>query len=260
MQVIFWCEFPEGVDWKEAKRLINFKTEIYVAVKTRKEYEGWKKKIRNKNIEVGAWPKLDEKDGYWFSGFVEKKAIDKLKQFEGLKIKIDIEPPFPGKKFNAIKLLTTYFLPYVIRKGKNNIYLEETIRGLRNNIIISGFPLPGWITRRYGDITRLQRNMEKNFICYTTLAFRKLSMWHAKRFAKKAIRKYGEKAIFAVGCTGKGIFGDEKTYKGIEQFREDLEMMKKTGAKKIVVFNIEGIMGRKDKKEWIGEIKKFIYE
>ncbi|MFH1211283.1 MAG: hypothetical protein V1645_05220 [archaeon] len=258
MEAIFWCEFPEKVDWKEAKKLIKFKTEVYVAAKTRKEYEKWAKKIRTKNIETGAWPTLTEEKGYWFSGFIEKEDIDRLKEFNGLKMKIDIEPPFPGKGIKFTRRMFTYLLPYATRKGKNNKYLEETIRGLKGRIIISGFPLPGWTSRRYGDVTELGTNMEKNFIGYTTLTNKMLMRAYTKWFAKKAIKKYKDKAMFAVGCTGTGIFGDEKTYKDIKQFTEDLDMIRKTGAKKTVIFNIEGIMQREDRKEWIKEIEKII--
>lgn len=258
MEVIFWCEFPEKIKWEEAKKLINFKTAIYVAVKKRKEYESWKRRIKNKNIDVGAWPKLEKEEGYWFSGFLKKEAIDRLKGFDGLKIKVDIEPPFPGKNYGMLNLLFTYFLPHIIIKGKNNKHLQERMKQMRGRIIISGFPLPGWITRRYGDVTKLGENMEKNFICYTTLTPRRLTRFYIRRFAKSAIRKYGEKAIFAVGCTGKGIFGNESTYKKIKQFKEDLSMMRELGARKIVVFNIEGIMERKDRKEWLEEVRRVI--
>lgn len=250
MQTIFWCEFPEKVDWDEARKTIKFDTEIYVAAKTRKEYEDWKKRVKTKNIGVGAWPRLDEEEGYWFSGHLEKEQIDKLKEFRGLKIKVDIEPPFPGKGFSMIKA-ALYLLRYTLRKGKNNQYLEETIKKLGDKVIISGFPLPGWITKRYGDITRLDRGMEKNFISYTTLFIRPISRWYAKRFARSMIKRYGNKAMFALGCTGPGVFGNERTYKNLEQFREDLKMIRETGAEKIVVFNIEGIMEREDREEWI---------
>lgn len=260
MKTLFWCEFPEKVDWKEAKKIINFKTEIYVAVKTRKEYERWKKKIKNKNIEVGAWPKLDENEGYWFSGLIKKESIDKLKEFKGLKIKVDIEPPFPGRGAGMLKLFFTYFIPSIIKKGKNNGYLGDVIRNLNGSLIISGFPLPGWISRRYGDVTRLGKNMEKNFICYTTLTPKRLTRFYLRWLMKRAMQRYGVNTVFAIGCTGKGIFGDERTYKNIEQFKEDIKMVKDSGARKMVVFNIEGIMERKDKKEWLEEVKKVTYD
>ncbi|MFH1331891.1 MAG: hypothetical protein ABIH63_01260 [archaeon] len=259
MRVIFWCEFPEKTDWTAVNKLIDFKTEIYIASKTRKEYENWKKKIRNKNIKTGAWPTLTEEEGYWFSGFTKKEEVDKLKEFDKLDIKLDIEPPFPGRRLNLITMLFTYFIPHILKKGKNNRYLEEVIRKHRGKVIISGFPLPGWITRRFGDLTELSDNMEKNFISYTTLTPRTITRLYLKWFAKKAARKYGKKAIFGIGCIGRGIFRNEKTYENIEQFKQDVKLIREAGAKNIVIFTIEGIMERENRKEWVREIKT-IYE
>jgi hypothetical protein len=258
MEAIFWCEFPEKIDWKQAKKLIKFNTEIYVAVKTKKEYQIWEKKIKSKNIKIGAWPRLTEEEGYWFSGFIEKEAIDQLKEFNGLKIKVDIEPPFPGK-INGLGLIR-FILAHTLRKGENNKYLVETIRNHKGNIIISGFPLPGWLSKRYGDITVLQDNMEKSFISYTTMFPILVPRIYIKLFARRMLKKYRKKAIFAIGCTGKGALGNEKTYTRIEEFRKDLEMMKNIGAKKIVVYNLEGIMEKADREEWLKEIEKITYD
>lgn len=258
MKVIFWCEFPEKVNWKEARKLINFKTSIYVAAKSRKEYEKWEARIKSKNISTGAWPKLTEEEGYWFSGFLEKNLIDRLKDFDGLKLKIDIEPPFPGKGMVLSKVIFRYLIPYTIKKGRNNKYLENTIKELKSDVILSVFPFPAFITRKYGDVTELGKNMEKNFIAYTTLSSRMLARIYLRFFVRYAIKKYGDKAMFALGCTGNGILGDEGKYKSINQFKEDYELMKKLGVKKIVVFNVEGIMEREDRERWLGDIKKII--
>src|SRR3989344_6611323 len=109
MNFKFWCEFPEKVNWEEFKELVNFKTEVYVACRNKKEFNFWKERIKNKYIDIGAWPILNKKDGYWFSGFLNKKSIDKLKEFNGLKIKIDIEPPFPGERKNPYLFVLKYF-------------------------------------------------------------------------------------------------------------------------------------------------------
>jgi hypothetical protein len=92
MAIIFWSEFPEQVDWNKVNKEIDFDTEIYAACKDRQEYLAWKKKIKNKHIKMGAWPILDKKDGYWFSGQTSKENIDKLDEFKDVDIKIDIEP------------------------------------------------------------------------------------------------------------------------------------------------------------------------
>src|SRR3989344_359555 len=103
MKVIFWCEFPKELDFKKLNNLMIFDTEVYFAVKNIKELNAIKKKMKNKNIKIGAWPVIDKKDGYWFSGFISKKDIDKLDEFKGLRVKIDIEPPIYKGKHYLIK-------------------------------------------------------------------------------------------------------------------------------------------------------------
>jgi len=58
----------------------------------------------SKNITINAWPVLTKQEGYWFSGFTSIKSIDKLKQYKGLNIKIDLEPPLPNFNYNNIKI------------------------------------------------------------------------------------------------------------------------------------------------------------
>ena len=48
-KIIFWCEFPKKIDPKRIA-LIDFNTEVYIAVKSVKEFNYWKKKLKNKNI------------------------------------------------------------------------------------------------------------------------------------------------------------------------------------------------------------------
>src|SRR3990167_5613281 len=132
--VTFWCEFPEKVNWKAFQKLIDFDSSVYVISKDRKTYEAWKKKIKSRNIEVGAWPALSFEEGYWFSGLCSKQSIDKLKEFNGLKIK-----------------------------------------------------------------------------------------------------KEGERAMFALGCIGHGIYGNEPVYRNVGEFDYDLQMLNELCVKNLVV-------------------------
>ena len=100
MNIIYWCEFPDQVDWKEIDSWLGKKKiTAYITCTSRTDFEKQKKAILKitKKIEVNAWPTLPKEQGYWFSGFSSKKAIDSLEQYRGLKIKIDIEPPIPKK-------------------------------------------------------------------------------------------------------------------------------------------------------------------
>ena len=85
------CEFPEQINWDKIKVLGDLDIAVYVAVKTRKQFNGLAEKLKEARIrEIGAWPILPKKAGYWFSGFTARKDINKLGQFRGFKIKIDI--------------------------------------------------------------------------------------------------------------------------------------------------------------------------
>jgi hypothetical protein len=51
------------------------------------------------------------------------------------------------------------------------------------------------------------------------------------------------------------VFENEPIYENIEEFKEDLEWLKKLGIKNIVVFNVSGIVERG--KEWFNVLEEF---
>ena len=249
MKIIFWCEFPEGVDWDEVKKLIKFKSEFYVACKSKKEFLEWKQKI--KNVSLGVWPILELEEGYWFSGFLNKESINRLDEFKGERIKIDIEPLFPGKGKNSYLFL----LKYLFLRGKNNKYLRKKIIELSKDskIIVSGFPLPLFFRERYGHFD--YENVEKSYIAYTT--FSKLLRLYYSWFIKKELKRNKE-LIVGLGCIGKGIFDNEPVYRNLKEFKRDLEWVKKMGVKNIVIFDISGLMNKEDREEWVEVLEKYI--
>ena len=251
MRIIFWCEFPEKVNWSEVKKLINFNSEIYVACKDKNSFLSLKDKIKIKNIDFGVWPILDLDEGYWFSGFLNETSIDKLDQFNGEKIKIDIEPPFPGRNKNPYLFL----LKYLFLRGKNNKYLRKKIIELSKDskIIVSGFPLPLFFRKRYGHFDC--DGVEKSYIAYTTF-FKSLKVYYSW-FIKRELKKDKE-LIVGLGCVGKGIFGNEPVYGNLEEFKRDLELVKKLGVKSVVIFDISGLMDKEDRKDWIEVLEKYI--
>lgn len=231
-EIKIWCEFPEEIDWQKLS-LIEFNTEIYVAIKNENEYLKYKI-YETKNVKIFAWLILEKKEGYWFSGFVSKKAIDKLDEFKNIPLKIDIEPPFPGKGFNLFKC-SFWLLKYILKKGKNNKYLKKKIEGF-NNVIISGFPLPLFLRKRYGHYDF--KGKKTNFIAYTTFFpkfLRPIARIYYSIFANKS-------DFIALGCISKGIFGDELVYQSIHEFKKDLKMVKKG----LVIFNLRGLLERED--------------
>lgn len=260
-RIIFWCEFPKEINWNLMNKLIDFPTEVYFAAKSRKEYLSYKKKIKNKFIKAGAWPVLDKKDGYWFSGYTSKKNIDKLKQFNGINIKIDIEPPIIKGNYN-LWLLFRWLFPAIIKNSKNKDYLKKIVYKLNktNTIILSGFPFPRFILKRFGDDLELKENICKSYMFYSSFSpvlFKHLDYLYFRYFIKNKLKLHKEKVYFALGLIGYGIYKTEPFYKNIKELQKDINFVKKLGLKRIVVYSLESILKRKNPKAWLEIIKHF---
>lgn len=266
-KIVLWCEFPKKVNWKKAEKLIDFPCDVYVAVKSRKEYNNWKKKTK---LKLYPWPILNERDGYWFSGFTSKKDIDRLDEFMGLDMKIDLEPPLPSWTYKTHRIFW-YAFKQLFRKGENNKYLKEKIYYLakehkletvvsKSNIIANEFPLLKWYLRRQGLDVDINKNIVKNYMAYTSFAG---SLWRpmirlymeiiAKRIAKK-----NKNIMFSIGLIGHGILKTEKVYKNIKQLKQDLDMINQTGVEKVAIYSLEGILYRRDPEEWLSVIRNYI--
>ncbi|MFA4886833.1 MAG: hypothetical protein WC595_01345 [Candidatus Nanoarchaeia archaeon] len=255
--ITFWCEFPEKVKWKEVK--IPFDTEIFIASSSIKEFNELRKKIPKK-LKLCVWPTLRKEEGYWFSGYCSKESILKLREFDGLPMKIDVEPPLPEMKFSALGLLKYGVSLLLFKKPKNNLFLKRTIEDLSSPLIISGLPLPNFLLKRYGDNVRKDIG-RRNFFIYRTffsgiLGF-VLSVYY-KWFIKSRLNMYKERAMFAIGCVGPGIFGDEPFYKNLKAFEKDLRWFSESGVRNLVVFNLEGIMMRQNKEEWFKVLRAYL--
>jgi len=238
---IYWCEFPDKCNWKNiAEWLNNKKIIVYIACTSRADYEIQKSKINkfSKNIEVNAWPTLTKEEGYWFSGFSSKKSIDKLDQYQGLKIKIDIEPQIL-KGYNLFSAFY-WMIINLLKKPKNNIYLEEKIKSLSKNteIMISTFPLPKWILRRWGWIYLKQ--CKYNYMYYSTF-FPKWLLPIYNFYYKYFFIKQSNHNFITIGLIGQGVFKNEPYYKNITEMKKDMKNIKN---KKFIFFNLESISNR----------------
>ncbi len=253
MKIIFWSEFPEKVDWKKFNSLLKFNVDVYIACKSRKEFSLWEDKIKSKKIKLGVWPVLSKKDGYWFSGFTNKKDVDKLKEFKVLDIKIDLEPPLPKYKYSNFNMLR-YLSWILFNKPKNSKYLEKEILELskKNKIILNLFPFPKWFLKWKGLYFKIP-NATENYMMYSTYAgslFRPFIIFLNKRFLRKNKVK-----MCSIGLIGRGILESEGIYKNIEEFKEDLEMVK---GRDIAIYSVESLMNKKRPEEWLKIIEDYI--
>jgi len=179
-------------------------------------------------------------------------VIDKLDGFKGLNIKIDIEPPIIKGKGDFIMMIR-YFLRYLFSKGKNNDYLAMKINSLNNKKVIISPIAPKFLMRRYVGEIEGKKNFYYNYIFYTSMVPRILRPLF--RFWYKLWLKNTSKSYLALGCLDVGIYGGEGIYKNINEFKKDLDYVKKIGINKIVIFHLSGLFNKKDYKEWLRTVK-----
>ncbi len=261
-RIIFWSEFPKEVDWKKVCKLIDFNTEIYIAVKDKKEFLDYKKKIKSKHIKLGVWPILSKKEGYWFSGFSDIKSIDKLRQFKGMKVKIDLEPPIPRFNYSNMKILYWLIRMY-FKKAKNKEYLEAIIHWLaekNTKILVNEFLFPKFYLKKLGITVEKKKNMQLQLMLYSSPPgrfLRPILKFYNKLLIKKILKNNKDLCV-SIGLIGPGVLKTEGYYKTIEEFQEDLQMVHELGLKNVAIYSIDTLMKRKNPRIWIEAIKKFI--
>lgn len=241
---IYWCEFPEKCNWKNVPNNIT----TYITCTSREDFEKKKKNILkiNKHIEINAWPTLTKEEGYWFSGFSSKESIDKLDQYKGLKIKLDIEPPMP--KDYSIKEAFSWLIINIFKKPKNSKYLQNKILKLDNDIILSTFPLPKFLLKKWGWINN--KKIKYNFMHYSSF-FHPFLLFFYNIYYKYFFLKTHKINYIAIGLIGPGIFGNEPVYKNLSELKRDIKFLK---GYNLIFFNLESLSNKP--KEWFERTEK----
>ena len=245
-EVLFWSEFPEQIDWEKLNVLLKGKQcRIFFASKSKREFLSYKKRVTIPSVKIGVWPVLSLEEGYWFSAFMNPRSLKKLEEFRGIPMKIDIEPPFPKKKYSFCSMLSWLQEYILMRSPPFRKEFHAVIRSLANDgeVILSGFALPTLFREQYGDPVHEQ--YKRNFIFYSTFHLPFLRCYYRLFFL------YHRNEYFALGLANHGIFGNEPEYRSIKEFARDVHWAKKMGIKKIVIYSIEGILKRKDAASWL---------
>lgn len=262
-KIIFWCEFPERVDLNKLNSALgNLNIDVYIASKNLKEFNKFKERFsRVKQIKtIGCWPVLDKNQGYWYSGFTDGESLNSLLKFNGLKLKIDIEPPIEHKKFSYFGILFWIVKYCLFKKSLNKNLLSDVLNRLnKENLIISTFPLPKFILNNLINLKDL-KNSNLNLMYYSMLIPKVLRPFYRIYF-KFILNNYRilTKNIFvAVGLIGTGIFRNEPTYKSLNEFKNDLEFVKELKVDNLVIFELSGILKKDNCEEWFKVILDYI--
>ncbi len=165
-------------------------------------------------------------------------------------MKIDIEPPIFPSEYTAFAAGWWLLEHIFFRNAPNTKEFHATIAELmtKNDVILSGFALPKWMRKRYGDPVEVRT--KRNFICYSSFLPAGFLAPLGWVYYDYFLKKYPD-AYAAIGLANHGIFMNEPEYDSIEQFKADVAHLKEIKHKRVVVYSIEGILKRPDADEWL---------
>ena len=244
MKIEFYEEFPNKENLQKLK-LIKFKTRLFLAAKSIKEFKKFEKQAKaiKKDLEVAYWPIV--KNSYWISPFSNTKDLIEL--FNELKtinnhLLIDLELPLAKKwkmylknifHFKKNKRLIRAFL----EKNKNQITTAEYLRTAYSNIA-------RFLGLGYNNV-----GCERSLMFYTSTQDRKtINSGKSKLIEIKNKLDYS----ISLGTLATGILKNEPIL-STENIEKDLEFVKKAGFKKVIIFRLAGL-----NKKYIEVINQFI--
>jgi len=242
MDIEFYEEFPNKKNLEKLK-LIKFKTRLFIAAKSVKEFkrfEKYAKKIK-KDVEVAYWPIVE--NSYWISPFSNTRDLIKLfKELEKIDnhLLIDLELPLSKRWRMYFKNI------FHFRRNKKLIrkFLEEN----KKRITTAEYP--------FAFISKIMRFLGLNY----NINYERSIMWYSSMISKPLNKKIKKnlKIIknkknysISLGTLAIGILGNEPILPP-GKLEEDLKFVKSIGFGKVIIFRLEGI-----NKKYIEVIKRF---
>ena len=243
MKIEFYEEFPNENNLKKL-RLVKFKTRLFIAAKSLKEFKKFEKQVNQlkKDVEVAYWPIV--KNSYWISPFSNPKDLKELfNELEKIKnhLLIDLELPLR-------KRWKMYF-KNIFNFRRNKIEIKNFLERNKNRITTAEYPFT--IVSKTMKFLGLNYNVhtEKSIMWYSSMMSKSIN-----EKIKKNIKNLENKKDYSIslGTLAVGILGNEPriTPKNLEK---DFRFAKKAGFDKVIIFRLEGI-----NKRYMDVINKFI--
>jgi len=245
------------------------------------------------NIEACLWILLPDKLGYWanesnaqeFSQRVEEIiSFTKQKGVYLPLIAVDLETPF--NSYLDLKNAKTFWqkiiiLKKIIKENKNpqrfikasEIYshLLEKLhqQNIKTLVAVAPLVINDFVYSSY----KIQNILETpistiNWDLISFMFYNSMNVGYSKGlinyadahyllylYAKQAQKFLGDRASFSLGVTYLGKLGDEPYYKSYRQLIPDIAATKSAGIKSLGLYNLEGVLKRKNSKNWLQVFK-----
>jgi len=238
MQIDFYEEFPTKENLEKLK-LVKFPIRLFVAARSINEFKKLEKEIKRikKDVTVAYWPIIP--DSYYISAFSKTEELVSLfKELNNIKNQILIDLEIPLKKHFFLKILN-------VRKNKKII--SEFLEKNKDRITAPTQPFLSERIRKFFG-TDYDISYEKNPMYYSSMNQERMN-----KIIKRILLGVKNKGNYSIGLgtIAVGILGNEPNLSP-ENLEKDLEFVKRSGFKKVIIFRLGGL-----NKNYIKVINKF---
>lgn len=234
MIISFFEEFPYKENLQKAS-LIVWPSKLYLAAKSLREFDTLKKSINNNITEIIYWPTLEKKEGYWFSAFAKKQALQRIfneLHNKNVSVMLDLELP---TRHNPFLYLTQLF-----NMNKNKRLVKKFIQDHRGKIYLAEYyPQEGWrsiLLRVLGLHYPQQKNQVVKMLYHSLHSFTNEFLTKQLRLGKINYPHF----IPAFGTITKGITKKEPILSP-QQLLTDLKNAKKNQIEEVIIFRLGGL-------------------
>ena len=272
-----WCEtlsFDEVGDPRLLAALERHGIDLLLAVRPWQlpEVAAVVEGVRDAGVFVGMWPMLADADGRWASvrslpayiAFTDE-LLARVPTCDELAI--DLEPPLAVlKEWKALRPAVSTASGY--RDARDE--LVTAIMRWRRDRRVTTAVLPflalewrgQWMQRLLGTPTTALPVHAHSVMAYSSL-FEGWSRGLVNRrraeqllaiTARLSRTRLGPTTGLSIGCVGTGAFGDEPSYRGIDELARDVELATAAGITELALFDLGGCVRRGDLDAWLSAL------
>ncbi len=236
----FYEEFPtkENID---KLRLVKFKTRIFMAARSVREFRKLEKQVKKikKDVKIGYWPIIP--NSYWISPFSNRRdLIELFNELDKIKNLILIDLEMPLKKKMILKNIFYFF--------QNKRLIKKFMKKNKKRITTAEFPAS--IFSIFIKILGLDYKIktEKSLMWYSSMRSNLIN-----KKIKKCLKNLKNKPQYSIslGTIATGVLGNEPILSP-KNLENDLDFVKRAEFSKVILFRLGGL-----NKNYIKVINKF---
>lgn len=252
MEINFFEEYPTEENLSKLQP-VDFKTRVYLGFENAKDFVKTKHEIESHfkgRIQVGYWPLLKLREGYWLSAFSKNAAIKRVvaeleRKGEKFSVVWDAEFPLLEKKLFVSEFLNMFSNRKLINTALTKSYSSHPV-------VVAEFPRSRMnnFLAELGGVTFPFTSYHRLDMLYTSMMKTENKENYMKQIIRGNLGKYKNYSV-GLGLLERGE-GDLSPLLTPDELERDLKIAKQERVKEIVLYRLGGL-----NKEYLKVLKKY---